>query len=540
MKYEGVTFPEALRILAQRSGITLERSQPLPEADKDKSSIFAVNNWATEFYHKCLVASSAGKAGLDYLTGRQINRETIDRLKLGYAPEGWDTLLKEARRSGFRDALLLEAGLVIEKEGGGVYDRFRGRVMFPIQDPQARVVGFGGRVIGEGEPKYLNSPETRVYQKGKLLYLAERAKLAMRETRRAVVVEGYMDAIVAHEYGFTNAVAVLGTALTPDHVRYLKRFVDETLLVFDGDAAGIRSAHRSLESFAQEELPCRVVTLPDGLDPCDCLQQRGKEAFAKCLEAAVDDVAFRIRTVDAAAAEGAGLAGARAVDEALELVAHMPNPVTRSFALDRVAQLLDLPRAAVRERFEARMSRQRRAASAEEPAPAYKRDPEAELAQVMLNRPEVMEMVHRQLDLDMIRGAEAREVIEALLTVHEQGREITSAALLETVRSEPARELAGRIMETEIEPDGAMEWAAQLVATLRRRAAQEETAALQEDIRKAPSPAEVDDETLRRYLERKRLAHQGASHLTLVRPAEAAPRRDAPAAAPPAKRDESF
>lgn len=504
MKYDGVDFPEALRLLAARAGIRLEEKQRSPETERAKRTLFDVNEWAARTFHKWLTATQPGKAALDYLDRRKIGRETVKRLRLGYAPPGWDNLLREARRAGVADKMLLEAGLAVEREGGGgLYDRFRGRVMFPILDPQGRAVGFGGRVIGDGEPKYLNSPETAVYHKGQVLYLAERAKLAMRDAKRAIVVEGYLDAIVAHECGFENTVAVLGTSLTDDHARYLKRYVDEAVMVFDGDEAGVRSANRSLESFAREELEARVAVLPDGLDPCDCLQERGAEFFRQCLDGAADALAFRVRSA-ASPAGGTGLDQARAVDEAIELVAHMPNPVARSLALGRISQELALPVAALQERLERLALRPRRRESGAEPQ-MPRRDAEAELVQVMLNHPEVVAWVQRELDLDMLRGEAAHQAAAVIFHLAEDGVPATPAEVLARIEDAAPRELVGRVMETTVSYAEPAAWARDLVRTIRGRQLREEAQALQEDIRRATD--EEEEELLRRYLERKRLAH---------------------------------
>ena len=513
MRIEGVGFREALEMLARRGGVTLRQDARPRQDEREKASIYEVNAWAVTTYNQWLL-SAGGRAAREYLESRRVSAETIERLQLGYAPQGWDNLLKEARRAGWPQQALVDAGLAATNENGRTHDRFSERVLFPIQDPQSRPVGFGGRIMGQGEPKYLNTGETRVFHKGTLLYLAERAKMSLRETRLAIVVEGYMDAIAAHECGLTNTVAVLGTALSADHVRYLKRFVDQAVLVFDADEAGIRAANRSLEAFAQEELEASVAILPDGLDPCDCIQQRGREAFEERLENATDGIAFRVRSVgDVASPDGSGLEQAKKVDEAIDLVAHMPNPVTRSFALNRVASLLDVPAASLRARLDrimARSMRRERGRDSADTSPA-RRDPEAELIQVMLNSPDTIAWIQKELDLDMLRGDSTRRAAEAIFQLFESGKEITPTATLDRLHEDGPRELVGRVMDCAVSNPDYTDWARQLVAAIRGRLLREESRELRQEYARAAGARDGNsEEILRRFLETKRRAHAPA------------------------------
>ena len=507
-KYEGVSFPESIRLLARRAGVRIPETGGQEESGEVRTPLYDANVWAAKLFHKWLTTSAAGKPALDYLTGRGVSQEAIKRYGLGYAPDSWDELLKQARKSKIGESVLIDAGLAVPKDEGGCYDRFRGRVMFPIFDPQKRVVGFGGRVFGDGEPKYLNTPETRLYQKGRLLYLAERAKMGMRETRRAIVVEGYMDAIMAHENDIGNTVAVLGTALTPDHVRYLKRFADEAVILFDGDSAGISSANRSLEALAEGELEARVCVLPDELDPCDFLQQRGREAFLSEMEAAPNGLQFRIRTVMDTSDSGSGLAKARGVDEAIELVARMPNPVSRSFGLDRLSQELGVSATALRERLDRALARTRRSAASDGEAPEMpRREAEQELIQVMLNCPETVPWVQTHLEPGLVRDETARLVAEEIFALRDAGCEPTAAEVLARLRDESARELVGCVMERTCENADPVEWCGQIVDRIRKRRFQKEAHELRREYREKAEGGADEEELLRQYLERKRLSH---------------------------------
>ena len=307
-KIENVAFPEALAMLADQVGIALkpQRSEGQTPVDSrhDKRFLFRAMAWAEAQYHDCLMRQEQGGPARKYLKHRGITADSARHFHLGYSPD-WNWLLERAEKSEFSPAILEKIGILTQRsEGGGrLYDRFRGRVLFSIRDPQGRPVGLGGRVLPESgsksPAKYVNSPETPLFTKSKLLYGLDVAKDAMRKSRTALVMEGYTDVIVAHQHGFHDAVAVLGTALGPRHIDTLKHHVDRILLVLDGDEAGQRRAKEVLELFVTEKVDLRIVTLPDDLDPCDFLAEHGADAFREILESrAVDalDHAFQVET----------------------------------------------------------------------------------------------------------------------------------------------------------------------------------------------------------------------------------------------------
>ena len=253
MKREGVEFGEALRILAQRAGVTLAEKRA-PEEDERRNRLVEANEAAAAFYHNALLKSQEGAHARSYLTGRGLDAETSEAFQLGYSPDGWESLKSHLIGRGFSEAELLEAGLLVEGDRGG-YDRFRGRLMFPIRDDKGRVVGFGARKLtAEGadttdatDAKYINTPQTPMFDKGGLLYALDRAKDAVRRDQTAIVVEGYMDVIAAHQHGRTNVVASMGTALTERQIKLLERLRAKILLAMDADAAGIEATLRALQ-----------------------------------------------------------------------------------------------------------------------------------------------------------------------------------------------------------------------------------------------------------------------------------------------------
>jgi DNA primase len=291
MRTRGVAFVEALALLGERTGVAIEPAAPRQGRRRDLED---VNRIALSYFRSRLEGSPA----LAYLLGRGLERESVERWELGYAPEGWDGLLRFALGKGVRDDDLLAAGLQVEHERGRRYDRFRDRVMFPLRDGLGRLLGFAGRVLGDALPKYLNTPETELFKKSELLYGLDRARTAIRESGEAIVVEGYMDVIALHQAGFPNAVASLGTALTSEHAEALARLdAQRVLLAFDADEAGQRAVLAGLDRSIGRRFLVQAVTIPSGKDPADAVLGGDREAFAAALRSGVSEVAFRFEHV---------------------------------------------------------------------------------------------------------------------------------------------------------------------------------------------------------------------------------------------------
>jgi DNA primase len=388
MQIEGVTFPEALALLAERAGISLEKQARGGAGALDKRRLFQAMQWAAQRYHRLLLDDPQAAPARHYLAERGIAQASIERFQLGYAPDEWNWLGQAARGTTHSPPVLEKIGVLRVKTGGGHYDWFRGRLMFPIFDPQGRAVGAGGRVLpsletGEIETggtdkataekkataaKYVNSPETPLYSKSNLLYGLHLAREAIRKTHTALVMEGYTDVIVAHQCGFENAVAVSGTALGSQQIRLLQRFADRLriVLVLDGDAAGRRRANEVLELFVAENADVRVLTLPDQLDPCEFLLSRGPESFAALVDQAPDALTHAERDLTA----GIDLTrdvhqASEALEQLLRIVAKGPRLVGNNTTDDRLREEKILQRLAFdfrmpEEQLRSRMSQLRR------------------------------------------------------------------------------------------------------------------------------------------------------------------------------------
>lgn len=286
MRIENLTFPQAARWLAERAHIPWEDEES-PDAErrrKEREAIFRLNKLAADYYHQVLLNSQQARGAQEYLKGRALDGEATTRFQLGYALPSWDGLTGLIQKKGIPLSLAEKAGLVLAGQNG-FYDRFRDRVIFPIIDPQGRVVGFGGRMMGEGHPKYLNSPDTPVFSKGRYLYGLYHAKDAIRHRGQAVIVEGYTDVIQAHLHGHQEVVASLGTALTLEQVKTLRRYTDHVVIAYDADTAGQSATVRGLELVRGSGIVVKVAVLPEGDDPDSLLRrgelQRFQDALAK-------------------------------------------------------------------------------------------------------------------------------------------------------------------------------------------------------------------------------------------------------------------
>jgi DNA primase len=374
MQDEGLTFPEAMQKLAERAGISLETSQgklkPRTSPD-EKAALFKVMNWASELYHKFLFDPDGGAVARKYLDERGLLTESVRHFQVGLAPESWSFLLDRAQKDGFSANVLEAAGLVVKRDRGGHYDRFRNRVIFPIRDREKRVIALGGRVLPGSEEgaKYINSPETKLFTKSQQLYGLDVAGLPIRQLKQAIVMEGYTDVMFAHQCGITNAVAVLGTALGAAHLKILQRQnCDQVVLLLDGDEAGQRRSDEVLELFLGAALDVRVMTLPNGLDPADYLKEFGGEKLRELIATSVDALEFKMRRISTGFDPLLDTHRANAaMEEMLSLLAKVPHSgllthesfkMRQDQILSRMARQFGLPESSLRDRLKSLRDRQ--------------------------------------------------------------------------------------------------------------------------------------------------------------------------------------
>jgi len=298
MRKEGMDFGQALRVLAQRGGVTLRSDEVVANKaeEEKKERLFQINEAAAEYYYHILSATKAGATAGSYLARRIIMPETIKEFRLGFSPDAWETIKSYLLGKGYTEKELAEAGLIIEKEEGGSYDRFRNRLMFPICDIQGRVTGFGARVLDDSLPKYINSPQTPVFDKSTSLYGIDRAKSAIRKKDQLIIVEGYMDVLAAHQHGWPNVVGSMGTALTEKQVEGIKRLTNNITLALDADLAGEEAAVRGRPILAHSNAEAKVISLPPGKDPDEVICEE-PALWQKLVEQAVPIVDFAFQSV---------------------------------------------------------------------------------------------------------------------------------------------------------------------------------------------------------------------------------------------------
>ena len=295
MEYENYTFVEALKYLADRAGVELpeeEYSREAKERADTRAILLEINKAAAQYYYIQL-KSSRGAVGLEYFKKRKLSDETIKAFGLGYSNKYSDDLYRYLKSKGYKDDMIAKAGLISIDEKNGVYDKFWNRVMFPIMDVNSRVIGFGGRVMGDAKPKYLNSPETMIFDKSRNLYGLNFARTTKKH--QILLCEGYMDVIALHQAGFDNAVAALGTAFTPGHANLLKRYTKEVYLTFDSDGAGIRAAKRAIPILKEAGITAKVINMKPYKDPDEFIKALGAEEYEKRIEQAENSFLFEIR-----------------------------------------------------------------------------------------------------------------------------------------------------------------------------------------------------------------------------------------------------
>lgn len=334
MKYRNMDFIEAVKYLADRANIAIEYDDDKTRAfEQEKNRLYKLNVEAARFFYSNLVKS---KKAQEYFRARGISVSTMKRFGLGFAPDSWHSLHNALKAKGYTELDMLNLGLIIKSEKGNMYDRFRNRVIFPVFDYSGRVIGFGGRVLDDSKPKYLNSPESLIFQKGVNLYGLNFA-LKNNKDRTFIIVEGYMDCISLHQYGITNVVASLGTALTERQAKLLRRYADKIIMSYDADGAGQAATIRGMEVLRKEGLDVRILTIPSGKDPDEFIRANGKEAFLRLVDNALPLLDYKIKK----AAEGVNFNDSEEVIKYIKKVTDVLaelNPVEKDVYIKKISQ----------------------------------------------------------------------------------------------------------------------------------------------------------------------------------------------------------
>ena len=448
VQHEGVDFMTAARMLAQRAGVALEMEEGEAEEASLKETLYRIHQGVAEFYQRCLIQVEAAQGAREYLEERELDKDTVQAFSIGYAPNRWDAVLKWAEKHKISRDHMEQAGLILrstrENARSEFYDRFRNRLMFPIRDEQERVIGFSGRALEEGAKtaKYLNSPETPLFKKSRVLYALDKARRSIAETREALVCEGQIDVIRCHKAGVTTAVAAQGTAFTDNHAHILKRYADSVCLVFDPDKAGQDAAVRAATVFMDAGLAVRVGALPEGQDPDTFIRKNGIEAFKSIQAKAESAVAFQIRVLSARENMKSEVGMMRVSRAVLETIQHSPNAVQRAKLIQQASERLNLPASALMDDLRFMMRRSRppvgdmmanrdaasgAAASARTPEDADRPKEEIELCEHMVrlvDHPNLVPLIRKYAPPKLLIDAGCRRVAETILQGLDSGEDL--------------------------------------------------------------------------------------------------------------------
>jgi len=432
MQQERVTFPEAVRQLAQHAGVVIP-DEPARLERSEREPLLDIVEKACRFYERLLAHPRAGAAARHYLRSRGVTTKTVEAFRLGVAPESWDGLWQAAKKSRMAEGMMERAGLIVPGSQGW-RDRFRQRVIFPIQDVRGHVIGFGGRSLAGQEPKYLNSPDTVVYSKGRHLFGLRQAKEAIGKVGEAVVVEGYFDCVIVWQFGIEQVVSPLGTAFTAEQARLLRRFTDHVVLAFDADAAGEAATLRGIDVLVEAGFHIRVAQLPSGVDPDEYLRAHGVEAFQRLLAQGPSMIEWLIRATTARHSLRNADARVEAAQAILPTVAKVSDAMLRTEYIRLVAERLRLDEAAVREEL-ARVKPRSASASASAAAPLTSprrrlQRPEDLLLALIIDEPSRWDAVKDDACVAQISDEYLRRVLAVVRADHETGAVATTPARL--------------------------------------------------------------------------------------------------------------
>ncbi len=458
MKQESLTFPEAINVLAEKANIRIDVFDK-KEKQQGTNILFKINEQATRFYIDMLLKTQEGKRPRNYISNRSINDDSIRKFRLGYSPNRWDSIVNKSKEWGADTPLLERAGLVLRKQDK-CYDRFRNRLMFPIFDFQNRPVGFGARSLDSSLPKYLNSPETPIFSKSKTLYGINLAKESMKKNRKVLLMEGYTDVIIAHQNGIDWSIAVLGTALTREHVRMLRRYSDKAVLVFDADTAGQKSSEKNLDIFIEEDFDVNIVLLPEGYDPYDFIIKRGKQRFLEQVDKAYDFFSFKVKLSERKWDMSSISGRTSAIDDILSTAVKIPDVLKRDLTIKRVAEEMSIDEHLIRNHLTKFNSPKKRQTEAKQSHgqiagklnKTKSADYQVEMAilGLMINRNDLIEKVEAEIGFDSFRNSEIQSLAKGISGIYSKKGQVVLSDIFPMLDSpEMSRNMVDTISKQE-------------------------------------------------------------------------------------------
>ena len=494
MEIESLTFPEAVEFLAKRVGMTMPEQEDNREAKK-RRRMLELNRDAAKFFYSCLCGPNGGPA-IDYMAKREITPATAKRFGLGYAPDTWDSLIKAMKELGYSEYELFDAGLVRKGKSGGHYDAFRSRLMFPVIDVRGDVIGFSGRILGEGEPKYMNSPETLVFNKSRNLFALNLAKKS--KSGHIILAEGNIDVVMMHQAGFDSAVASLGTSLTPEQARLISHYTKEVIIAYDSDGAGKKAAQRAIGLLDKLDVKVKVLSMSGAKDPDEYIKTKGADAFRNLLDKSENHIDYRLQTVTDKYDLSVDEQKVAFLKEASDMVARLPGSVERQVYAIRIAGMAGVSNDVVVQEVERRRKKLTRSAqrldARNQAHPEKQFQPKEK--EFRYENPEsaaAEEGIIRLLFLDqgIFKGKDLpapeefsspalAQIYSALKTKFENGDIISTASMSATLSPELASLLAGILQKPEALRNGEMALK-DYIARIRR---QRELAADSADLRR--------------------------------------------------------
>jgi DNA primase len=496
MEMERCEFPDALRLVAEKCGISIPKPKPSSPAERTQSSVRAtlveMHREAETFFLNQLQGTAEGKLARAYLEDRGLDKATIDRFGIGYAPSGGDLLLRHLKGK-YAENLLGESGLVSRDQSSGrLFDRFRRRITFPISNESGKIVAFGCRALGDDQPKYLNSPETPIYSKSNVLYHLDRAKEALRRSDFAVLVEGYMDAIAVARAGISNVVASCGTSLAEPQIKLLGRFTKRVIVNYDPDTAGQAATERSIAILLEQDFEVRVLALPGKADPDKFIREQGADAYMKLLKESppyVDYLIARARQMDMTSAEGKR----QAVNFLLPYVQKIPNRILRSEWATRIAQQLRLDEPVLRAALSKAANERRSEVKIQPELVGRAAKPvERRLIRMLAEGEGFRRELAQQLQQGQLyHGLETEKIFGALIVVSLSGQPLVATEIAAALEERERRLLYEILFEQTSEPT--WEEAQSCVEALRHRQAEKQLADVQRSIEANPAAPELRD-----------------------------------------------
>jgi len=498
MEIEGCPFPEAVKIVADKCGVQVpaaEDSQAFEERDRQRADLMQLNQWATEFFEQNLAETAEGRRALDYLAQRGVTDEIRKVFRLGYAPNSWDAMGSFLRSRGASSTQIERSGLVMLRDSGGFYDRFRSRLMFPICDTQGKIVAFGGRILGDGEPKYLNSPETALYTKGLHLFGLNQAREDIRKRGYAILVEGYLDFLIPFQAGVRNLVASLGTALTENQARLLGRYTRRIVVNFDPDSAGVAATKRSLELLLAEAFKVNVLTLPDNLDPDEYIRAHGSEGYLKLLKGSQPFLDYIVEQAVSSNDQSRPTGKVETINAILPYLRLVKDRIERAEHFERIADRLKIDSRLIREEFKKAVeTRSDRVGERAVKASIAIKPAERKLLEILLNHATVRRQMMFQVMEEDYEGLRTVQLFRLIFEFERQGAEPNYPNLSQALDDQDlARELLPVLMMGGFDADPseqnraerAEREAAESLHSLRCAKLAEKQAALQVEINQA-------------------------------------------------------